>query len=62
MGVQIPKTNFWATLSGNSGRGMEAVLNYIDNGIIIDQNLSPENKSVPTYQPMKQVSLNRLEI
>jgi rod shape-determining protein MreC len=39
MGVQIPKTNFWATLSGNSGRGMEAVLNYIDNGIIIDPKL-----------------------
>lgn len=39
MGVQIPKTNFWATLSGNSGRSMEAVLNYIDNGIIIDPKL-----------------------
>ncbi|MBP7281693.1 MAG: rod shape-determining protein MreC [Leptospiraceae bacterium] len=39
MGVQIPKTNFWATLSGNSGRSMEAVLNYIDNGIIVDPKL-----------------------
>ena len=39
MGVQIPKTNFWATLSGNSGRSMEAILNYIDNGIIVDPKL-----------------------
>lgn len=36
MGVQIPKTNIWATLSGNSGRGMQAFLNYLNNAIIID--------------------------
>lgn len=48
MGVQIPKTNFWATLSGNSGRGMEAVLNYIDNGIIIDPKLITGKQIGPT--------------
>jgi rod shape-determining protein MreC len=48
MGVQIPKTNFWATLSGNSGRGMEAILNYIDNGIIIDPKLITGKQIGPT--------------
>lgn len=36
MGVGIPGTNLWANLSGNSGRGSEAILNFIDSGIIID--------------------------
>jgi rod shape-determining protein MreC len=45
MGVQIPKTNIWATLSGNSGRNMQAFLNYIDNAIIID----------PRYMTSKQL-------
>ncbi|MBE7411027.1 MAG: rod shape-determining protein MreC [Leptospiraceae bacterium] len=36
MGVEIPGTNLWANLSGNSGRGTDAVLNFIDSGIIID--------------------------
>lgn len=36
MGVAIPDSNLWATLSGNSGRGTESLMNYIDSGIIID--------------------------
>lgn len=55
MGVQIPKTNFWATLSGNSGRGMEAVLNYIDNGIIIDPKLIAGSQAGPN-PPTTEVS------
>jgi rod shape-determining protein MreC len=36
MGVSMPGTNLWASLSGNSGRVGEAELDYIDAGIIID--------------------------
>jgi rod shape-determining protein MreC len=36
MGVSMPGTSLWASLSGNSGRGTEAVLEFIDSGIIID--------------------------
>ncbi len=36
MGVSIPGTNLWASLSGNSGRGTEVLLDYIDSGIVID--------------------------
>lgn len=55
MGVQIPKTNFWATLSGNSGRSMEAVLNYIDNGIIIDPKLI-SSKQIGPNLPSNETS------
>ena len=37
MGVSIPGINFWSILSGNSGRGVEAILNFIDQGIVLDQ-------------------------
>jgi rod shape-determining protein MreC len=36
MGVTMPNTSLWASLSGNSGRSTEAVLEYIDSGIVID--------------------------
>lgn len=36
MGVSVPGTNLWASLSGNSGRGTEVMLDYIDSGIVID--------------------------
>lgn len=36
MGVSIPGTNLWASLSGNSGRGTDVLLDYIDSGIVID--------------------------
>lgn len=36
MGVSIPGINFWAILSGNSGRGIDVILNYIDQGVILD--------------------------
>lgn len=42
MGAQIPDTNFWAILSGNSGRSLLAVLSYIDSSIIIDPKQSKE--------------------
>ncbi|TGL56520.1 rod shape-determining protein MreC [Leptospira ognonensis] len=36
MGVSVPGTNLWASLNGNSGRGTEVLLDYIDSGIVID--------------------------
>ncbi|TGK52975.1 rod shape-determining protein MreC [Leptospira bouyouniensis] len=36
MGVSIPGTNLWASLNGNSGRGTDVLLDYIDSGIVID--------------------------
>jgi rod shape-determining protein MreC len=36
MGVSMPNTSLWASLSGNSGKGTEAILEYIDSGIVID--------------------------
>ncbi|MGE8721282.1 rod shape-determining protein MreC [Leptospira terpstrae] len=36
MGVSIPGTNLWASLNGNSGRGTDVLLDYIDAGIVID--------------------------
>lgn len=51
MGVQIPGINFWAILSGNSGKSTLAVLNYVDAAVIIDPRASskttigPENFS-----------------
>ncbi|MDF3818651.1 rod shape-determining protein MreC [Leptospira sp. 96542] len=36
MGVSIPGTNLWASLNGNSGRGTDVILDYIDAGIVID--------------------------
>lgn len=36
MGVTIPNTSLWASLSGNSDRSMEPILEYIDPGIVID--------------------------
>ncbi len=36
MGVAVPGTNLWASLNGNSGRGTEVLLDYIDSGIVID--------------------------
>ncbi|WCL50164.1 rod shape-determining protein MreC [Leptospira sp. GIMC2001] len=36
MGVAIPGTSLWASLSGNSGKGTEAILEFIDSGIVID--------------------------
>ncbi|GBF50999.1 rod shape-determining protein MreC [Leptospira ryugenii] len=36
MGVSVPGTNLWASLSGNSGRGTDVLLDYIDSGIVID--------------------------
>ncbi len=47
MGVQIPKTNIWATLSGNSGKNMQAFLNYLDNAIIIDPNYMSSKQMGP---------------
>ncbi len=40
MGVLIPQTNFWAILSGNSGRSTLAVLNYVDASVIINSHYS----------------------
>ncbi|MCE9501349.1 MAG: rod shape-determining protein MreC, partial [Leptospira sp.] len=45
MGIRLPGTNLWASLSGNSGRGTEAILSFIDNGIIIDPRV------FSTFQP-----------
>ena len=39
MGVQVENGNFWAILSGNSGRGNYAVLNYLDPGVLIDKDV-----------------------
>jgi len=36
MGVSMPGTSLWASLSGNSGRATEAILEFIDSGIVID--------------------------
>ncbi|WP_411823904.1 rod shape-determining protein MreC [Leptospira sp. 'Mane'] len=36
MGVAVPGTNLWASLNGNSGRGTDVLLDYIDSGIVID--------------------------
>jgi rod shape-determining protein MreC len=39
MGVQIEGGNFWAILSGNSGRGTYAILNYLDPGVILNNRI-----------------------
>jgi rod shape-determining protein MreC len=51
MGVQIPKTDIWATLSGNSGKTMESVLNYIDAAIIIDPKYIGSKQIGPSLPP-----------
>lgn len=35
MGVRMPGINLWAILSGNSGKGLQVMLNYIDNHALI---------------------------
>ncbi|MCB1179049.1 MAG: rod shape-determining protein MreC, partial [Leptospiraceae bacterium] len=47
MGVQIPGINFWAVLTGNSGKGTLALLNYVDSGIIINPLYNSINKIAP---------------
>lgn len=48
MGVQIKDTNLWASLSGNSGKGTMAILNYLDSSIIITpKTMKPEGPFNP---------------
>lgn len=47
MGVQIPGIQLWAMLSGNSGKGIMATLNYIDSGIIINPLFNTRNQMGP---------------
>ena len=59
MGVSMPGTNLWASLSGDSGRGTEAVLEYIDNGIVIDPKIFGVNVQIgPNPPPNKNFTVS----
>ncbi|WP_367897720.1 rod shape-determining protein MreC [Leptospira sp. WS58.C1] len=60
MGVSIPESNLWATLSGNSGRGMEALMNYIDSGIIIDPRIFGDYPMGPSEMIQYTESLSKI--
>ncbi|TGK17789.1 rod shape-determining protein MreC [Leptospira stimsonii] len=60
MGVAMPDTNLWANLSGNSGRGTEALLNYIDSGIIIDPRVFGEYPMGPSEMIQYTESLSKI--
>lgn len=60
MGVSMPDTNLWANLSGNSGRGTEALLNYIDSGIIIDPRVFGEYPMGPSEMIQYTESLSKI--
>jgi rod shape-determining protein MreC len=51
MGVMVPNTSLWASLSGNSGRGSEAVMEFIDSGIVIDPKAFGAFPMGPTTAP-----------
>lgn len=45
MGVKIENGNSWASLSGNSGRGTEAILTFIYSDVVINPKLFSEEKN-----------------
>lgn len=51
MGVAVPGTNLWASLNGNSGRGTDVLLDYIDSGIVIDPKSIGNFPMGPTLPP-----------
>ncbi len=51
MGVAVPGTNLWASLNGNSGRGTDVLLDYIDSGIVIDPKSIGNFPMGPTLAP-----------
>lgn len=58
MGVQIPGSHLWAVLSGNSGKGVLAVLNYVDSAIIINPRYASTNVVGPVnFSYEKEVEL-----
>ncbi|EQA36444.1 rod shape-determining protein MreC [Leptospira inadai serovar Lyme str. 10] len=60
MGVSIPDSNLWASLSGNSGRGTEALMNYIDSGIVIDPRVFGDYPMGPTEMIQYTESLSKI--
>lgn len=60
MGVAIPDSNLWASLSGNSGRGTEALMNYIDSGIIIDPRIFGDYPMGPSEMIQYTGSLSKI--
>lgn len=60
MGVSIPDSNLWANLSGNSGRGTEALMNYIDSGIVIDPRVFGDYPMGPTEMIQYTESLSKI--
>jgi len=60
MGVSIPGINFWAILSGNSGRGVDAILTYIDQGMILDPRVFESYKGPEKYNDKEFSSVSNI--
>ena len=60
MGVAIPGTSFWARLNGNSGKATYTVLSFIDQGVILDQDIFIKKSGPREFRLSQAIEITRV--